>query len=127
LWIYYPNFKSAERYPLGKGSPLDATVAAINSALNLENIESTFNVTATKTESGHQLQLLPRSYAMKRAFQKLDLKISEKFRVERTDMLLPNGDRIVTTYSNQTRAPIPASMFEFKPPAGTEVTTPLGQ
>src|SRR6266542_6291183 len=27
LWIYYPNFKSAERYPLGKGSPLDSTVA----------------------------------------------------------------------------------------------------
>ena len=40
LWIYYPNFKSAERYPLGKGSPLDATVAAINSALSLENIET---------------------------------------------------------------------------------------
>src|SRR5262249_26678279 len=35
LWIYYPNFKSAERYPLGKDSPLDATVAAINSAPNL--------------------------------------------------------------------------------------------
>ena len=127
LWIYYPNFKSAERYPLGKGSPLDATVTAINSALNLENIETSFNITATKTENGYELQLLPRSYAMKRAFQKLDLKINEKFRVERTDMLLPNGDRIVTTYSNQTRAPIPASMFEFKPPAGTEVTTPLGQ
>ena len=127
LWIYYPNFKSAERYPLGKGSPLDATVAAINSALNLENIESSFNITATKTENGYELQLLPRSYAMKRAFQKLDLRINEKFRVERTDMLLPNGDRIVTTYSNQTRVPIPASTFEFKPPAGTEVTTPLGQ
>jgi outer membrane lipoprotein-sorting protein len=127
LWIYYPNFKSAERYPLGKGSPLDATVAAINSALNLENIETSFNVTATKTENGYELQLLPRSYAMKRAFQKLDLRINEKFRVERTDMLLPNGDRVVTTYSNQTRAPIPGSTFEFKPPAGTEVTTPLGQ
>jgi len=127
LWIYYPNFKSAERYPLGKGSPLDATVAAINSALNLENIESSFNITPTKRETCPQLQLMPRSYAMKRAFQKLDLKINEKFRVEGTDMLLPNGDRIVTTYSNQTRAPIPASTFEFKPPAGTEVTTPLGQ
>src|SRR5207247_4979896 len=127
LWIYYPNFKSAERYPLGKGSPLDATVAAINSALNLENIESSFNITPTKTENRYQLQLMPRSYAMKRAFQKLDLKINEKFRVEGTDMLLPNGDRIVTTYSNQTRAPIPASTFEFKPPARTEVTTPLGQ
>src|SRR5437879_11939385 len=127
LWIYYPNFKSAERYPLGKGSPLDATVAAINSALNLENIESSFNITATKAENRYQMQLMPRSYAMKRAFQKLDLKINEKFRVEGTDMLLPNDDRIVTTYSNQTRAPIPASTFEFKPPARTEVTTPLGQ
>ena len=127
LWIYYPNFKSAERYPLGKGSPLDATVAAINSALNLENIETSFNISATKTENGHELALRPRTAAMKRVFQKLDLRINNQFRVERTDMLLPNGDRIVTTYSNQTRAPIPASTFEFKPPAGTEVTTPLGQ
>jgi outer membrane lipoprotein carrier protein len=127
LWIYYPNFKSAERYPLGKGSPLDATVAAINSALNLENIETSFNVTATKTENGNELQLLPRTAAMKRVFQKLDLRINDKFRVERTDMLLPNGDRIVTAYSNQTRAPIPPSSFEFKPPPGTDVTTPLGQ
>src|SRR5881392_2819998 len=80
LWIYYPNFKSAERYPLGKGSPLDSTVAAINSALNLENIEASFNITATKAGNGYELQLLPRSYAMKRAFQKLDLRITEKFR-----------------------------------------------
>jgi outer membrane lipoprotein carrier protein len=127
LWIYYPNFKSAERYPLGKGSPLDATVAAINSALNLENIESSFTVTATKSDHGHELQLLPRTGAMKRVFQKLDLRINSEFRVERTDMLLPNGDRIITTYSNQRRAAIPASTFEFKPPPGTEVTTPLGQ
>ena len=127
LWIYYPNFKSAERYPLGKSSPLDATVAAINSALNLENIETSFNISATKSDTGHELALLPRTAAMKRVFQKLDLRINDKFRVERTDMLLPNGDRIVTTYSNQTRAPIPSSTFEFKPPLGTEVTTPLGQ
>jgi outer membrane lipoprotein carrier protein len=127
LWIYYPNFKSAERYPLGKGSPLDATVAAINSALNLENIETSFNISATKSENGHELALLPHTAAMKRVFQKLDLRINNQFRVDRTDMLLPNGDRIVTTYSNQTRAPIPPSTFEFKPPGGTEVTTPLGQ
>jgi outer membrane lipoprotein carrier protein len=127
LWIYYPNFKSAERYPLGKGSPLDATVAAINSALNLENIETSFNISATKSDTGHELALLPRSATMKRVFQKLDLRINNEFRVERTDMLLPNGDRIVTTYSNQTRAAIPSSTFEFKPPPGTEVTTPLGQ
>ena len=127
LWIYYPNFKSVERYPLGKGSPLDATVAAINSALNLENIETSFDIAATKTGDGYDLQLLPRSGAMKRVFQRLDLRINNQFRVERTDMLLLNGDRIITSYSSQRRAPIPASTFEFKPPAGTEVTTPLGQ
>jgi outer membrane lipoprotein carrier protein len=130
LWIYYPNFKSAERYPLGKGSPLDSTVAAINSSLNLEDIENNFQVTATKTDSpqtSYDLTLLPRTPAMKRVFQKLDLRINDQLRVERTDMLLPNGDRIVTTYSNQTRDPVSASMFEFKPPAGTEVSTPLGR
>jgi outer membrane lipoprotein carrier protein len=127
LWIYYPNFKSAERYPLGKGSPLDSTVAAINSALNLENIENIFQINATKADRGYELALTPRTASMKRAFQKLDLRINDSLRVERTDMLLPNGDRIVTTYSNQTRAPVPSSTFEFKPPPGTEVTTPLGQ
>jgi outer membrane lipoprotein-sorting protein len=127
LWIYYSNFKSAERYPLGKGSPLDSTVTAINSALNLENIENTFQITAIKSDKGYELTLLPRTSSMKRVFQKLDLHINENLRVERTDMLLPNSDRIVTTYSNQTRAPVAASSFEFKPPSGTEVTTPLGQ
>jgi hypothetical protein len=100
LWIYYPNFKSAERYPLGKGSPLDATVTAINSALNLENIETSFNISSTKNDNGYQLALLPRTAAMKRVFQKLDLRINDKFRVERTDMLLPNGDRIVTFFAD---------------------------
>src|SRR5213594_4866340 len=117
LWIYYPNFKSAERYPLGKGSPLDSTVAAINSALNLENIENTFQITAIKSDKGYELTLLPRTGSMKRVFQKLDLHINENLRVERTDMLLPNGDRIVTAYSNQTRAPVAASSFDFKPPS----------
>src|SRR3977135_2593342 len=50
LWIYYPNFKSAERYALGKGSPLDSTVAAINSSLNLEDVENSFQIKATKSD-----------------------------------------------------------------------------
>jgi len=127
LWIYYPNFKSAERYPLGKRSPLDSTVAAINSALNLENIENTFQITAAKIDKGYELALIPRTASMKRVFQKLELHISDQLRAERTEMFLPNGDRILTSYSNQTRAPVPPSTFEFKPPPGTDITTPLGQ
>jgi len=127
LWIYYPNFKSAEHYTLGKRSPVDAAIAAINTALNLENVEKTFQITGRKVATGYELQLLPRSPSVKRMFQKFDLRLNSDLVAERTDMMQPNGDRIVTIYSNQTRATIPASMFEFVPPAGTAVTTPLGR
>jgi outer membrane lipoprotein-sorting protein len=127
LWIYYPNFKSAERYSLGKRSPLDSVIASINAALNLENIENTFHITATKQGNGYELELTPRTASMKQAFQKLNLRINDNLQAERTDMLLPNGDRIVTIYSNQKRAPVPSSTFEFTPPPGTDIATPLGR
>src|SRR5437764_251091 len=59
LWMYYPNFKAAERYPLGKRSPLDSTVAAINSTLNLEKIENIFQIVAAKIDTGYELTLIP--------------------------------------------------------------------
>lgn len=127
LWIYYPNFKSAERYSLGKRSPLDSIIAAINAALNLENVENTFDITGTKIDDGYELELTPRTPSMKRVFQKLNLRIDDKLRAERTEMLQLNGDRIVTSYSNQTRAPLPPSTFEFTPPPGTDIATPLGR
>jgi outer membrane lipoprotein carrier protein len=130
LWIYYPNFKSAERYSLGKRSPLDSVIAAINTALNLENVEGSFHIAATKIDppqAGYELDLTPRSPSMKRMFQKLKVQINDDLLLQRTEMLQPNGDRIVTVYSNQTRAPIPSSTFEFTPPPGTEISSPLGR
>jgi outer membrane lipoprotein-sorting protein len=55
------------------------------------------------------------------------IKTNNELQAVRTDMVQPNGDRIVTTYSNESRGAIPASTFEFTPPAGTNVTTPLGR
>ena len=127
LWIYYPNFKSAERYSIGSRSPLDSIIAAINSALNLENVEITFDITGAKIDNGYELALIPRTPAMKRIFQKLNLRINGSLRAERTEMLQVSGDRIVTSYSNQTRAPVPPSTFEFTPPPGTDIATPLGR
>ncbi len=127
LWIYYPNFKSAEHYTLGKRSPVDAAIAAINTALNIENIENAFHVTASKVNNGYDLELLPRSPSMKRTFQKFDLRLNNDLLAERTEIMQPNGDRVVTSYTNQTRAPIPSSTFEFTPPPGTDITTPLGR
>jgi len=127
LWIYYPKFQSAEHYSLGKRSPLDAGIAAITASLNLENVESTYHISAMKEADGFELQLLPRNPSMKRFLQKFTIRMNGEFQVVRTEMVQPNGDRINTNYSNETRAPIPAATFEFAPPAGTDVTTPLGK
>jgi outer membrane lipoprotein carrier protein len=127
LWIYYPNFKSAEHYSLAKRSPLDAGISAITTALNLENVEHTFHIAGEKAEKGYDLELTPRNPSMKRIFQKLLLHLSDDLFAERTDMLQPNGDQIVTIYQNPSHAAIPSSQFEFTPPPGTEVSTPLGK
>lgn len=127
LWIYYPNFKSAEHYPLGRRSPVDAVIAAINAAMNLQEVERTFQIEATKIDNRYELELTPRTPQMKRMFEKMHLRLNAELFAERTEMIQPNGDRIVTTYSDQSRAPIARSTFEFTPPGGTEVTNPLGR
>jgi len=127
LWIYYPNFKSAEQYKLGKHSPVDAAVAAINAALNVDDVEHNFRMTGSKTDKGYALTLIPRSPSTKRMFEKFDLLLNSDLLAERVEMFQPNGDRVVTNYTNQSRGQIPNSIFEFRPPQGTAVTTPLSR
>lgn len=127
LWIHYPKFQSAEQYSLGKRSPLDAGIAAITASLNLQGVEDTYNITAAREGNDYVLQLTPRAANLKKLLQQFTIRMNDDLEVRRTEMLQPNGDRIVTTYSNESRAQIPPSTFEFTPPAGTKVTTPLGR
>ena len=127
LWIYYPKFQSAEHYSLGKRSPLDAGIAALTAALNLTNVENSYHISASKLENGFELQLAPRNPSLKRLLQTFNIQLNANLQVERTEMVQPKGDHIVTLYRNESRAPIPPATFEFTPPAGTTVTTPLGR
>jgi chaperone LolA len=127
LWIYYPKFNSAEHYSLGKHSPLDAGIAALTAALNLENVEKSYHITGSKEADGYALQLEPRNPSLKRLLKTFEIRMNAGLQVQRTEMVQPNGDHIVTTYSNESRALIPSSTFEFTPPPGTNVTTPLGR
>lgn len=126
LWIYYPKFQSAERYSLGKRSPLDAGITAITASLNLQGVEENYHITGASEGSGHVLQLTPRTPSVKRMLQRFTIHFNDALQVDRTEMLQPNGDRIVTTYSNESRAAIDSGMFQFTPPGGTNITTPLG-
>jgi chaperone LolA len=130
LWIYYPKFQSAEHYSLGKHSPLDAGIAALTAALNLENVENSYHITARKLDppqAGYELRLAPRNPSLKRLLKTFNIQMNPDLEVQRTEMIQPNGDHIVTIYSRESRAAIDPSNFEFTPPAGTNVTTPLGR
>lgn len=127
LWIHYPKFQSAENYTLGKRSPLDAGIAAITASLNLQGVEDTYNITASREGTGYVLQLAPRTPSLKKMLERFTIRLDDDLQVDRTEMFQPNGDRIVTNYSNESRAPIDPGTFQFTPPAGTKVTTPLGR
>jgi chaperone LolA len=127
LWIYYPKFQSAEHYSLGKHSPLDAGIAALTAALNLENVENSYHITASKQDSGYELQLAPRNPSLKRLLKTFNIQMNADLQARRTEMVQPNGDHIITVYSNESRVPIPAATFEFTPPPGASVSTPLGR
>ena len=81
LWIYYPKFQSAEHYSLGKRSPLDAGIAALTAGLNLENVEDTYHITATRRDKGYELELAPRAPSLKRFLQKFTIQINNDLQV----------------------------------------------
>jgi chaperone LolA len=127
LWIYYPKFQSAEHYSLGKHSPLDAGLAALTAALNLQNVENSYHITASTRAGGYELELVPRNPSLKRLLKTFSIQMDADLQVRRTEMVQPGGDHIVTIYANESHAPIERSTFEFTPPPGTNVTTPLGR
>src|SRR5207247_10425939 len=87
FWIYFPTRKSTQHFTLGKNSPVDAAISAMMTALNLENVENTYQVSASKVEGRYELDLSPRTPAGKRLFQRFDLRIINDLFVQRTEML----------------------------------------
>ena len=58
----------------------------------------------------------PRNPSLKRLLKTFDIHMNANLKVRKTEMVQPNGDHIVTTYTNESRVPTPAATFEFTPP-----------
>ncbi|HEV3409856.1 MAG TPA: hypothetical protein VG095_06165, partial [Chthoniobacterales bacterium] len=95
-------------------------------SLNMEGVEQTYSISGSRDGGRYTLELSPRTSSLKRVLQRFVIHFNEALQVDRTEMVQPNGDRIVTIYSNESRAPIDPGTFEFAPPPGTKITTPLG-
>ena len=127
LWIYYPAFKEAELYTLGQRQFFDDSIAALTAGLNFQHVEQFYTCTAAREADGYRLALTPRSGGMRRMVKELAVFVDSDFKIQRTEAALPKGDRVITTYKNQRPAPIPASTFDFTPPADAHVSQPLGK
>jgi len=127
LWIYYPGFKEAELYTLGQKAFFDDSIAALTAGLNFNQIEKFFSSKATREGTGYRLQLTPRSTGLKRMVKELTVWIDDGAKVQRTETTLPKGDRVQTAYKNQRATALPASTFDFTPPAEARISQPLGK
>ena len=128
LWIYYPNFKEAEQYTLGKRAIFDDALAALTAGLNFARVEEFYQLEITPEEGGgYRVLLTPHRSNLKRIVAQLVVILDKALDVSRTELTLPKGDQVVTTYTAARRDPIPASTFEFVPPPGANVSRPLGK
>jgi chaperone LolA len=127
LWIYYPAFKEAEHYTLGQRQVFDDSLAALTAGLNFEGVEKYFKIKATKNSEGYDVALTPKSSGLRKYVTSLQVSMDADGIVKKTDAILPKGDRVVTSYRSVKSAKQSDSKFEFTPPAGVNVTTPLGK
>ncbi len=127
LWIYYPAFSEAERYTLGQRQIFDDSIAALTAGLNFDGVEKYFRLTARKDGAGYSVSLVPKSSGLKKYITALEVQIEADGTVKKTEATLPKGDRVVTTYRAAKSAKQSDAKFDFTPPAGVNVTTPLGK
>jgi outer membrane lipoprotein carrier protein len=128
LWMYYPNFQEAEQCSLEKRPLVEAALAALTAGLNFTRMEDFYQVEAARdTDGGYVISLTPKRSDLKRIVARLVVTLDKSYDVRRTDLTLPKGDEVITTYTAQKRDAIPASTFEFAPPAGTNITHPMGK
>lgn len=127
LWLYYPKFGEAERYRLGQRAFFDDSLAAMNAGLNFERIDEFYRVRAYPEPPGYRIELIPKKANIKRVIQSLSIWLDPELNIRNTEVVLPKGERIQTSYSNLRRTPLPASTFEFTPPSGTRVSEPMGK
>jgi chaperone LolA len=127
LWIYYPTMQAAEKYTLGQKQFFDDSIAALTAGLNFQDVERFFRVSAFREGSNYRVTLTPKSGGLKRILTNLTVWLDGDGMIQKTDASLPKGDRVTTTYRNVRAAKHTDGKFEFAPPAGVNVSTPLGK
>lgn len=126
LWIYYPNFSEAEHYTLGRKQFFDDSLAALTAGLNFQDVDRFFRIAPSHEGTGYRIVLTPKSSSLRRILTSLTVWVNADAIIEKTDATLPKGDRLTTTYRNVRVLKSVEAKFDFTPPPGAHVSTPLG-
>ena len=124
--IYYPNYQQVEVYDLAKRPIIKDSLHALTAGLDFREIKGYFDLQGSKDGNQYQITLIPKTAAVRKVIQSVDLTMGEDLIPERVTVHNTKGEVFTSTYTNVRRENIPDSTFEFTPPPGTKVTTPLG-
>src|SRR3984957_9805736 len=124
--IYYPNYQQVEVYDLEKRPIIKDTLRALTAGLNFREVTDYYDIQGSKNGSDYQLTLTPKTAAVRKLLQSVDLTIDANLTPVRVVIQDNKGQVFTETYTNVRRETLPASTFEFSPPPGTKVTSPLG-
>ena len=127
LWIYYPNFNEAELYTLGQRAFFDDAIAALTAGLNFQHVAEFYKFRAFREPGGYRFELTPKTGGARKVVREISVWLDSDLMIEKTEATLPKGDRVVTRYHNQREVAVPASRFEFTPPADAKISQPLSK
>jgi outer membrane lipoprotein carrier protein len=124
--IYYPNYQQVEVYDLEKRPIIKDTMRALTAGLNFREVATYYAIEGSKNGTQYQLTLTPKTASVRKLVKTVNLTIDENLTPVRV-VIQDNKDQVFTeTYTNVRRDTLPASTFEFSPPPGTKISTPLG-
>jgi outer membrane lipoprotein carrier protein len=124
--VYYPNLKEEEIYDLEKRPVLKDSLRALTAGLDLQQVNSFYNVEAAKDGGAYRITLTPKAAAVSKVIKWVSLTVDQNLLPSQVDLETARGETIAIRYSNVHHKSIPDSMFQFTPPPGTKVTQPLG-
>ena len=117
--VYYPNLKEEEMYDLEKRPMLQDSLRALTTGLDLQQVNSFYNVEAAKDGGAYRITLTPKAAAVSKVVKWVSLTVDQNLLPSQVELETARGDKMAIRYSNIHHKSIPDSMFQLTPPPGT--------
>jgi outer membrane lipoprotein-sorting protein len=126
MTIYYPKLQTAEQYDLVKRPIIRQSLEALTAGLNFQRVSDYYSIEGSKEGNTYVVTLTPKTASIRRLIKSLTLTMQTDLTPQKVDYQSPRGEQVLIDYSDVKRDPVADSVYEFTPPAGTNITNPFG-